>query len=54
MESARSYYDWQQEFKKPSKSKKNYSLKKKKKNLIGISEGFFRDYMDKWKKNNLE
>lgn len=50
MESATSYYDWQQAFKKSPKSKKNQSLK----NLIGISEEFFRDYMIKWKKKNLE
>jgi len=53
METATSYYDWQQEFKKPSKSKKAQFYKRKK-NLIGISEGFFRDYMVKWKKKNLE
>ena len=53
MATATSYYDWQQEFKKPSKSKKFQALKIKK-NQIGISEGFFRDYMAKWKKKNLE
>ena len=53
MESATSYYDWQQAFKKSSKSKKIQSSKKKK-NLIGISEEFFRDYMAKWKKKNLK
>ena len=53
MESANSYYDWQQEFKKSSKSKRIDSTRKEK-NLIGISDGFFRDYLAKWKKNNLE
>jgi hypothetical protein len=53
MEKVSSYYDWQQEFKKPSKSRKPHSLKKKK-NSIGLSEGFFRDYISKWKKKYLE
>ena len=53
MQSATSYYDWQQTFKKSSKSKKTQSPNKKK-NLIGISEEFFRDYMIKWKKKHLE
>ena len=53
MESASSYYDWQQEFKKPSNSQKSQSSNKKK-NLIGISEEFFRDYIAKWKKKHLD
>jgi hypothetical protein len=53
MESANSYYDWQQEFKKSSKSKRMKSSKKKK-NLIGLSNEDFRDYLAKWKKKNLE
>jgi hypothetical protein len=53
MKSANSYYDWQQEFKKTSKSKRMQSPKKKK-NLIGISDKFFQDYLAKWKKKNLE
>ncbi len=53
METATSYYDWQQEFKKTSKAQKPRSLKKNK-NSIGLSEGFFRDYVSKWKKKNLK
>jgi hypothetical protein len=53
MENVTSYFDWQQGFKKSSKSRKKLSNYKKNRNSIGLSEDFFLDFVSKWKKKNL-
>ena len=46
-----SYYDWELSFK--NKSKFDNSLKKDNFNSLGMSDNSFKDFMKKWKKNNL-
>lgn len=50
MSKAISYYDWSLGFKKfPSKTEP-----KTKKNALGLDENDFREYVNKWKENNLK
>ncbi len=51
MSKALSYYDWELSFKNKNEPKKN--LKNDNFNAIGISEISFKDFMNKWKKENL-
>jgi hypothetical protein len=52
MSKALSYYDWNQSFKNRSDLDKE-SYKKEKINSLGISEGYFKDFMKKWKNKNF-
>jgi hypothetical protein len=51
MSKAVSYYDWELSFKNKIESKKN--LRDDNLNAIGITDKGFKDFMKKWKKENL-
>ena len=51
MSKAISYYDWELSFRSKDESKKN--LKNDNLNTIGISNISFKDFIEKWKKENL-
>ena len=46
-----SYYDWELSFKSKSESEKY--LKKDNLNSLGMPDNNFKEFMKKWKKNNL-
>jgi hypothetical protein len=50
MSKAVSYYDWELSFKE--KSEKNQVLKRNNTNSLGISDSYFKDFMQKWKEKN--
>jgi len=54
MEKPISYLDWEDQFKKRKNSHTRKVSKKRKRNSIGISESFFKNYLEKWKKKNLK
>lgn len=51
MSKAVSYYDWQQSFRDKPKSDK--LLNQESTNSLGLSETNFKNFMKKWKKENL-
>ena len=51
MSKAVSYYDWELSFKNKSKSDKNVKMDSF--NSLGMSDNNFKEYMKKWKQNNL-
>jgi len=51
MSKAVSFYDWELSFKCKNDSTKN--LKNDRFNAIGMSDRNFKDFMNKWKKENL-
>jgi len=51
MSKAISYYDWELSFKNKNESKTK--LKRDNLNAIGISDISFKDFIKKWKKENL-
>jgi hypothetical protein len=51
MSKAVSYYDWELSFKSKNESNKNISEDNL--NGIGMSEKSFKDFIKKWKKDNL-
>ena len=50
MEKASSFYDWEHQFRKREikKSKEKYSV-----NSLGISDSNFKNFIKKWKENNI-
>ena len=53
MSKAVSYYDWTLNFKKNAPNH-NFSAKKPELNSIGLKNSEFKDFIARWKKENLE
>ncbi|MFX0000194.1 MAG: hypothetical protein ACFE9Q_01955 [Candidatus Hodarchaeota archaeon] len=52
MSKAVSYYDWEKSFR--DKPKSDLKLKQDDINSLGISENNFKDFIKKWRKENLD
>ena len=48
-----SFFDWEKSFRKKSHSSSNISSRKKLKTHLGIPLKNYKDYLEKWKKENL-
>jgi len=54
MEKSSSFYDWEHQFRKNNKREIKKSKEKYSVNSLGISDSNFKNFIKKWKEENIE